>query len=290
MSKLFKLFWTKKSVGDELNADLKLIQLDIQILAATEKGDWDKVAQLKQEIARIESQKNSASKSMLLKSDLERIDKAVLKSKLSTLTKQDNPFAICTESVGRDDKAKYESCVMHLKEKFGIKKDFADEHGIKDDTTIDKYEENIDLSMSSEIDAEKDINISTAGKTPNSLLSRQDLEGDETETKKTTWQHVNIKDLNVGDRLDSGKIIDVKKNDDGTYTITFSDGHTGRFKDTVEFDIKKSQTSDILELVDESESVKENADRISEELGFSFGYVFDILINLVNSGKINLHK
>ena len=30
-----------------------------------------------------------------------------------------NPWAICTASVGRDDKAKYERCVMKVKKKTG---------------------------------------------------------------------------------------------------------------------------------------------------------------------------
>tara|TARA_R110002124_G_scaffold82839_2_gene217300 strand:- start:787 stop:1194 length:408 start_codon:yes stop_codon:yes gene_type:complete len=33
-----------------------------------------------------------------------------------------NPWAICTASVGREDKKKYEDCVMSVKEKHGIKK------------------------------------------------------------------------------------------------------------------------------------------------------------------------
>jgi hypothetical protein len=34
-----------------------------------------------------------------------------------------NPWAVCTKSVGREDKDKYESCVMGVKEKHPIKKD-----------------------------------------------------------------------------------------------------------------------------------------------------------------------
>ena len=36
--------------------------------------------------------------------------------------KQPNPWAVCTASVGREDKAKYERCVMDVKHKHGIKK------------------------------------------------------------------------------------------------------------------------------------------------------------------------
>lgn len=33
-----------------------------------------------------------------------------------------NPWKICTAQVGREDEDKYESCVMGVKEKHGIKK------------------------------------------------------------------------------------------------------------------------------------------------------------------------
>jgi len=33
-----------------------------------------------------------------------------------------NPWAVCTESVGREDKKKYERCVMKVKKKQGGKK------------------------------------------------------------------------------------------------------------------------------------------------------------------------
>ena len=35
---------------------------------------------------------------------------------------KNNPWAICTKSVGREDKAKYERCVMDVKKEKGIKK------------------------------------------------------------------------------------------------------------------------------------------------------------------------
>ena len=37
--------------------------------------------------------------------------------------KPTNPWAVCTKSVGRDDKEKYEKCVMDVKEKSPIKED-----------------------------------------------------------------------------------------------------------------------------------------------------------------------
>ena len=36
-------------------------------------------------------------------------------------TEENNPWAICTASVGREDKEKYERCVMGVKKEKGIK-------------------------------------------------------------------------------------------------------------------------------------------------------------------------
>ncbi len=61
--------------------------------------------------------------SVLTPSDLAKIDRELMKS---ALRKQDNPFAICTDSVGNQDSAKYERCVQHVKAKYG--KDWNAEH------------------------------------------------------------------------------------------------------------------------------------------------------------------
>ena len=37
--------------------------------------------------------------------------------------KKVNPWAVCTKSVGREDKEKYEKCVMDVKKEHPIKKD-----------------------------------------------------------------------------------------------------------------------------------------------------------------------
>jgi hypothetical protein len=68
---------------------------------------------------------------------------------------KNNPWAICHAQGLEGDK--FESCVMDLKDKFGIAKD----------STEENY---------------KKMGIEGAGQTPNSLLAEQDLE-DETETK-----------------------------------------------------------------------------------------------------------
>jgi hypothetical protein len=40
---------------------------------------------------------------------------------LAKRRKKVNPWAVCTESVGRDDKEKYERCVLKVKEQQGMK-------------------------------------------------------------------------------------------------------------------------------------------------------------------------
>ena len=56
--------------------------------------------------------------------NLEEIVQAALEEVLVNEKKKSkvNPWAICTAQVGREDEDKYESCVMGVKEKHGIKK------------------------------------------------------------------------------------------------------------------------------------------------------------------------
>jgi len=61
--------------------------------------------------------------SMLNKSEQEFIK--------NEMTKQDNPWAICTAAVGRADKTKFESCVQQVKEGFGIKAEHKEKSGEK---------------------------------------------------------------------------------------------------------------------------------------------------------------
>lgn len=52
----------------------------------------------------------------------EDLEKEVI-AKFDELIKQGSPWAICTAQVGRENKEKYEQCVLHVKEKLGIEKD-----------------------------------------------------------------------------------------------------------------------------------------------------------------------
>ena len=40
-----------------------------------------------------------------------------IKEEIAALLEEDNPWAICTAKVGREDKAKYEKCVLGIKKK-----------------------------------------------------------------------------------------------------------------------------------------------------------------------------
>jgi hypothetical protein len=49
-----------------------------------------------------------------------------------------NPWAICTAQVGRDNKEKYEKCVLSVKEKYGIKKENLKESKMTKNSDFDK--------------------------------------------------------------------------------------------------------------------------------------------------------
>jgi hypothetical protein len=56
---------------------------------------------------------------MQMGSELKRMDPHL--ADIQVAENKDNPWAICTESVGRKDKEKYEKCVMSVKKEKGIK-------------------------------------------------------------------------------------------------------------------------------------------------------------------------
>ena len=50
--------------------------------------------------------------------------KQIIKEELAAILSEEekgNPWAICTASVGREDKKKYEDCVMSVKKQQGMK-------------------------------------------------------------------------------------------------------------------------------------------------------------------------
>ena len=60
----------------------------------------------------------------MTKTEWEKLGKEFgLKVEAKKKGKKVNPWAVCTESVGREDKDKYEKCVLDVKKEHPIKKD-----------------------------------------------------------------------------------------------------------------------------------------------------------------------
>jgi hypothetical protein len=90
-----------------------------------------------------------------------------------------NPFAVCTESVGRDDKDKYERCIQHVKEQNKDKKDKRDKKAISsEDRLMMKVAANeglSDMGRVTEYIYSLDSNMRSSG-LANSLLSLNEIE------------------------------------------------------------------------------------------------------------------
>ncbi len=80
-------------------------------------------------------------------------------SRLEEEKDKDNPWAICTSSVGREDKDKYEACVKDVKKQKGIKEEMSEEAYMNESM----YEEDVQLS-----EAEKAIE---------EMMAREELKG-----------------------------------------------------------------------------------------------------------------
>jgi hypothetical protein len=71
--------------------------------------------------------------------------------------KAKNPWAICTASVGRDNKEKYEKCVMDIKKKEGIDENIT-ESEFNEDVTLSEVEEAVENMKEAELsDKQKEI-------------------------------------------------------------------------------------------------------------------------------------
>lgn len=138
----------------------------------------------------------------------ERISKKQKISKaITSYMKQNNPWAICTASVGRENKEKYESCVMGLKEKFGMEKEMTEE------------------------DYEKEVNISFAGPVPESGLAEQDLEDS---TEKAVVPKLNDR-VTIESMPGIWYVVEVHS--DGTFTVERNKVGSGDFEHVQEADI-----------------------------------------------------
>lgn len=191
MANLFKQNWNRKDSFDLSKTFKKADDLQVGDIIATGRSRdtiqaVDKSGQtIKAEGRNYHYEFNSNDniqvfdvvKSQLTKSDRQLIDKEVFKASLDKT--EPNPWAICTASVGRES-AKFEDCVMEVKEKFGIKKteitpDEADEiatanveaTGMEKDIDGSDYEEElIDIAYGSDRQEQNNRNQRTqkAGK------------------------------------------------------------------------------------------------------------------------------
>ena len=78
---------------------------------------------------------------------------------------KNNPWAICTASVGREDKAKYEACVMDVKKKMGLDESMYEEDYM-DEVEMTEAEKAIDEMMTKEElkGGQKKLDINKNGK------------------------------------------------------------------------------------------------------------------------------
>ena len=96
-------------------------------------------------------------------------------SRLEEKKDENNPWAICTASVGREDKDKYERCVMDVKKQKGIKEEMSEEAYMNesmygDDVELTEAEKAIDEMMTREelkggqkkLDVDKDGEIESS--------------------------------------------------------------------------------------------------------------------------------
>jgi len=107
-------------------------------------------------------------------------DEAEHKAKLEGINKaENNPWAIC-HAQGLEGE-KFESCVLQIKEKLGIKKEIT----------------------------EKDFNISNAGSIPNSKLAEQDLEGEARKSDVITNTQEKLEEIK--EKTEDPKVVEEKQ-------------------------------------------------------------------------------
>ena len=68
---------------------------------------------------------------------------------------KNNPWAICTSSVGREDKEKYEKCVKDVKKEKGIKEEITEAEYNDEDTNLNELEQSVEDMKEGEEDESK---------------------------------------------------------------------------------------------------------------------------------------
>jgi rubrerythrin len=138
------------------------------------------------------------------KSEREKIRKETFKA---SLTKQQNPWAICTAAVGRDDKEKYESCVLSIKEQYGISKDEADPQ-----EGSGEFEPSITESTEKAVPDEEAMSYINSGRLNDLRIKLSDEGWSDSEIKQLIDHYQNTK-------KDSSNSYKVKRGNDGFFYI-----------------------------------------------------------------------
>jgi hypothetical protein len=111
-------------------------------------------------------------------------------SRLEEKKDENNPWAICTASVGREDKDKYERCVMDVKKQKGIKEEMSEEAYMNESM----YEEDVQLS-----EAEKAID---------EMMTREELKGGQKKLdvdKDGEIESSDLASLRAGKKVEEGE-------------------------------------------------------------------------------------
>jgi len=109
-----------------------------------------------------------------------------------------NPWAICTAQVGREDKEKYEDCVLGVKEKHGIKKEEKEVKISKEELKQIIKEELAQILEKWKGDPEIKQTGEWAGKTKEELCSRRDALKDKKE--RTAADSTELRQINFAIR------------------------------------------------------------------------------------------
>lgn len=124
---------------------------------------------------------------------------------------KNNPWAICTASVGREDKEKYEACVMGVKKEKGIKEDLTEEmYSLGDDVELTENEQAIDGMKDKEYGVKEAVKESKKHKM--SILDSISEDNMDNIINSTTVNEDKLKNiLNTLSEAELNKLLSLKK-------------------------------------------------------------------------------
>lgn len=137
-------------------------------------------------------------------------------------TKENNPWAICTASVGRDDKEKYEACVMDVKKKLNMENITEEEHGkLRSVKVTYSNGETQGVSMAAHLTDDEILNYFKIGKVFN--LGKNGVEDNlQKVTKVEILDKTPMTTESVRPRMTKSEFEKVIKESSDTYFKTFS--------------------------------------------------------------------